>query len=165
MTVYNQFGSKARLLEVLFEQLITREAFAEMPRVFAETNRAAAFDLLVEIFGRFYTENRATLGRLRAAAGADPDLDQAMRSRNSRRQLVIERLVRDLPRAKQRAVPDAELVTVLDVLLGFNTFDALAGESRTPSDVVGVVQGLVRGVLGVPRRREARKRATKRRRS
>ncbi len=31
MTVYNQFGSRAGLLEELFDLLVTREAFSEMP--------------------------------------------------------------------------------------------------------------------------------------
>jgi hypothetical protein len=52
-------------------------------------------------------------------------------------------------------------VTTLDVLLSFNTFDALAGETRTPTEVVPVMRRLVRGVLGVTK--PARKRAPSRR--
>jgi hypothetical protein len=132
-----------------------------MPRVFAEPDRAVAFDVLADIFGRFYTENRATLARLHAAAGADPDLDEAMRRRNVRRQGVIEKLVHELPKTMRAAVPSSELVTVLEVLMSFSTFDAMAGPSRTPKDVVPVVQALVRASLGVPQRQRPRARRRK----
>src|SRR4051794_22199458 len=82
MTVYNQFGSKAGLLDEVFDQLVTRGAFAEMQSVFTEPDVAKAFDALAGVFGRFYTDNRPALLRMRAASGLDPDLDAAIRKRN-----------------------------------------------------------------------------------
>ena len=154
MTVYNQFGSKAGLLEELFDQLVTRGAFSEMPKVFMQKDPGDAFDVFVAILGRFYTENRPALARMRAAAGSDPDLDVAMRKRNERRRRGIETIVQRL-RARRATVPDGELVQTLDVLLTFSTFDALAGPDRTPEDVVPVMQQLIRGVLGMSKRRKA----------
>ena len=148
MTVYNQFGSKAGLLEELFDQLVTRGAFSQMAAIFSEENPALAFDGLIAVFGRFYTDNRPVLTRMRAAAGSDPDLDRAMRKRNERRRRAVETLVQRLGPEHRPSVPDRELVTTLDVLLNFNTFDALAGADRTPKDVVPVVRALVRGVIG-----------------
>ena len=150
MTVYNQFGSKAGLLEELFDQLVTRGAFSEMPAVFRQKDPGKAFDALVGIFGRFYTENRPAMSRMRAAAGQDPDQDAAMRRRNERRRRAVETLVQRLSEKHRPIVPDAELVGTLDVLLMFSTFDALAGASRTPEQVVPIVRRLVRGVIGLP---------------
>jgi AcrR family transcriptional regulator len=149
MTVYNQFGSKGGLLQELFDLLVTRGAFAELPAIFAEKDPAVAFDAIVAVFGRFYTENRPTLARMRAAAGSDADLDEAIRTRNDRRRRGVETLVQRLGKQHRPTVPDEELVTTLDVLLSFNTFDALAGDARKPSDVVPIVRRLVRGVLGL----------------
>jgi len=53
MTVYNQFGSKAGLLEELFDQLVTRGAFSAMPAIFLEKDVGVAFDALVTAFGKF----------------------------------------------------------------------------------------------------------------
>jgi len=153
MTVYNQFGSKAGLLEELFDQLVTRGAFNEMPAIFMEKDVGAAFDALVKVFGRFYTENRPVMARMRAAAGSDPDLDAAMRKRNDRRRRAIETLVQRLGKKHRPSVPDEELVTTLDVLLSFNTFDMIAGPSRTPEDVAPVMRRLIRSVLGITKRR------------
>src|SRR5712691_8235612 len=85
MTVYNQFGSKAGLFEELFDQLVTRGAFTEMAAIFTERDPGTTFDAFVAVFGRFYTDNRPVMAKMRAAAGSDPDLDTAMRKRNERR--------------------------------------------------------------------------------
>jgi hypothetical protein len=93
--------------------------------------------------------------RMRAAAGSDPDLDAAMRKRNDRRRRAVETLVQRLGKRHRPSVPDEELVTTLDVLLSFNTFDMMAGASRTPKDVVPVMRRLIRGVLGITKQKSA----------
>jgi AcrR family transcriptional regulator len=164
MTVYNQFGSKAGLLAELFDLLMERGAFREMGSVLGEPDVAAAFDGFVSTLGRFYTENRAVLAGLSVAAGVDPDLDEAMRSRHERRRRAIETLVQRLDKNVRPAVRAAELVNVLDVLLAFGTFSSLAGPGRTPKDAVSTIQQLVRATVGMgqPRRRSARKSAARR---
>ena len=160
MTVYNQFGSKAGLLSELFDLLIERDAFSKAPMVFAQKDLGAAFDLFVEILGRFYTDNRPLMARLSAVAGLDPDLDDAMRSRNLRRRHAVETLMRRFGGTFEPAVAASELVNTLDVLLNFNTFNAIAGPNRTPADVVPHIQRMIRGVLGIktPKRRSKRTR-------
>src|ERR1043166_1121971 len=168
MTVYNRFGSRAKLLAELFDLLMDRGAFRDMPAVFTEPDPGRAVDRLVAILGRFYTENRSALVSLSAAAGSDPDLDNAMQSRHSRRRHVLEALVLRVGDEHRPAVPRDELVNTADVLVGFPTFNALAGPSRTPSDVVPLVQQLMRGLLGLAQPVEAAKgkkgRARKRKR-
>lgn len=149
MTVYNQFGSKAGLLEALFDLLVERGAFAEMPAVFMEKDAEAALDAFVAIFGRFYTDNRAVLGSLAAAAGADPDLAQAVRARNALRRRAIEGLLARIGTAAHPAIPKRELAHTLDVLLGFPTFDAIAGRDRTPNDVVPLMRQMIRALLAI----------------
>src|SRR4051812_13157452 len=64
MTLYNQFGSKAKLLGEVFDTLIERDAFSKMPAVFLEPDPGLAFDQLIAILGRFYTDNRALMIRI-----------------------------------------------------------------------------------------------------
>jgi hypothetical protein len=42
----------------------------------------------------------------------------------------------------------ARTIDILFVLTAFATFDMLAGASRTPADVIPIVQDLVRRALG-----------------
>jgi AcrR family transcriptional regulator len=151
MTVYNRFGSKAGLLGELFDLLVERDAFSQMPTAFEQPDVGAAFDVLVGILGRFYTDNRPLMSRMAAAAGVDPDLDEAMRTRNLRRRRAIEALVQRAAPAYQAAVAPSELVNTLDVLLSFSTFDAIAGKARTPKAVVPHMRRMIRGVLGLPK--------------
>src|SRR6185503_12653301 len=67
MTVYNQFGSKAGLYEELFDLIVTRGAFNEIPAVFAQKDVGGAFDGLVAVMGRFYADNRKVMAKMRAA--------------------------------------------------------------------------------------------------
>lgn len=150
MTLYNQFGSKAGLLGELFDVLIERDAFSKMPAVFQEPDVGAAFDQLVAIFGRFYTDNRPLLARLAVAAGSDSDLEEVIRAKNQRRRRNVAALLERMPATLSPAVRPSELVNVLDVLLNFPTFDGIAGPSRTPKAVVPHMQHIIRSVLGLP---------------
>lgn len=160
MTVYNQFGSKAGLLGEVFDLLIERDAFGKMPAVFAEQDLGLAFDQLVGILGRFYTDNRALLVRLTTAAGTDPDLAEVIHGKNLRRRRNVAALLQRMPSTQAPAIATSELVNVLDVLLNFETFNGIAGPSRTPKAVVPHMRRMIRGVLGLPPAKPATRRRT-----
>jgi AcrR family transcriptional regulator len=149
MTVYNQFGAKAGLLEALFDHLAVRGELVRMPELFAEKDPVLALDAFVALFGRFWTANRRAHRRLRAAALHDPDLAAAIDSRNERRRRGLTELARRLGANATSPLPAGEVVNVLFVLLSFDTFDALAGEGRTPAEVTPLLQRLARLALGV----------------
>ena len=149
MTVYNQFESKAGLLEALFDSLALRGPLANMADIFRIADPVAAFDAYVAMFGRFWTLNRRTHRRLRAAAMHDAELAAAIASRNERRRKGVSELIRRLGEKAHPVVAREEVANVVFVLLSFDTFDALAGESRTPEDVVPIVSQSVRAVIGV----------------
>ena len=150
MTVYNQFESKTKLLEALFDSLAARGPMSLMKdEVFALEDPRAAFDAFIGILGRFWTYSRRAHGRLRAAAIDDPELAAAMLGRNERRRAAITELVKRLAPHMTPIVPRAEVVNVLYVLLGFDSFDAIAGPSRTPTDVVPIMRRLAHAVLGI----------------
>lgn len=149
MTVYNQFESKAKLLEALFDSLAAHGPMAQMGDVFAEPDPLAAFDAFIALFGRFWTFSRRAHGRLRAAALDDPELDATLQARQERRRTALTEIVRRLSPHVTPVVPRTELVNVLYVLLSFDTFDAIAGPSRTPNDVVPIVRRMAQAVLGI----------------
>lgn len=150
MTVYNQFESKAGLLEALFDSLAARGPLGQIAEVFKRPDPLAALDEFVALFGRFWTISRRAHGRLRAAALHDDELATAMGRRNERRRKSITEMLRRLGDRARPIVSRDEIVNVLHVLLSFETFDAFAGPHRTPEDVTPTVRRLVRGVLGLP---------------
>lgn len=149
MTVYNRFGSKAGLLEALFDSIAQRGEFARMPDVFREPDPVAALDAFVALLGRFWTTKRRAHKKLSAAAASDPELDAAIAARNERRRHATREIVRRLGARRTAAISDEELVQALFVLLSFDTFNALAGADRLPIDVVPLVQEMARRIAGV----------------
>jgi len=149
MTVYNQFESKAGLLEALFDSLALRGPLGQMADIFKQPDVFVALDEYVAIFGRFWTMNRRTHRRLRAAALHDDELAAAMERRNERRRKGVTELLRRLGDKAKPSIPRDEVVNVIYVLLSFETFNAFAGDRRTPEDVTPIVRRLVRGVLGL----------------
>src|SRR5262249_51485964 len=114
-----------------------------------EKDPIAAFDAFIALFGRFWTSSRRAHGRLRAAAIDDPELEAALQARQERRRTALTEIVRRLSTHVTPVVPRAELVNVLYVMLSFDSFDAIAGPSRSPNDVVPILRRLAHAVLGI----------------
>jgi AcrR family transcriptional regulator len=149
MTVYNQFDSKGGLLEALFDSLAASGPFAQLADIFKQDDPLVVLDEYVAIFGRFWTLHRRAHRRLRAAAMHDEELAAAIEARNERRRKGIAELLRRLGDRAHPVVPRSEVVNVIHVLLSFDTFNEIAGASRTPDDVVPTMRRLIRGVLGI----------------
>lgn len=149
MTVYNQFESKAGLLEALFDSLAASGPFAQLADIFKQDDPLVVLDEYVAIFGRFWTLHRRAHRRLRAAAMHDEELAAAIEARNERRRKGIAEILRRLGDRAHPVVPRSEVVNVIHVLLSFDTFNEIAGASRTPDDVVPTMRRLIRGVLGI----------------
>lgn len=158
MTVYNQFESKAKLLEALFDSLAAHGPIAEIAGVFANEDPFVVLDAFISLFGRFWTFSRRAHGRLRAAALDDPELAAAIQTRTERRRVALTEMMRRLGPHVTPVVPRSELLNVLFVILSFDTFDAIAGPSRTPNDVVPVIRRMVHAVLGIKPKRSGAKR-------
>jgi AcrR family transcriptional regulator len=148
MTVYYQFGSKVGLLEAVYDDLAQRGLVASLRAVFEAPDALQALDELVSAFGRFWASDRLIMRRLRALAVLDPDFEGA-RERDERRRNLFREVVGRI--AEQYGQPDeasaSRLVDVLTSLASFESFDALAGESGSPEDVIPLVQGLARLAL------------------
>ena len=156
MTIYNQFESRAGLLEALFDSLAANGPFGQMADVFRQEDPIVALDEYVAIFGRFWALHRGAHRRLRAAAMHDAELAAAIESRNERRRKGVTEMLRRLGDRARPVVPRTEVVNVLFVLLSFDTFNALAGESRTPEDIIPMMRRLTRAVLGIDADRSTR---------
>jgi AcrR family transcriptional regulator len=153
MTVYYQFGSKAGLLEALFDQLATT---GRLPQgVAAALGQPDPLDALagyIAAFAGFWGAERLVLRRLRSLAALDPELAQGVRARDGRRRAGLELLAGRLADRYGHPAPGAleEAVAVLHMLTSFETFDALAGPDRSPQDVAPVLHRLAVAALGLP---------------
>lgn len=168
MTLYHQFGSKPAILAALFDILADEGGIATaLPNAFRRPDPLAALDAFVAAFGRFWSSDRILYRRMGALATIDPEVEPALRARQEWRRkgltVLVERLRMDRvatrtsvpgkakrPRASTATGTSAEMVDVLFTLTAFATFDVLAGDSRSPADVIPVVQRLCRQAIGAP---------------
>jgi AcrR family transcriptional regulator len=155
VTVYNQFGSKAGLLEALSDELAYSGCLRDLPQVIAGPDPDRALSQFIAVFVRFWASDRVVIRRLRALGALDPESGNVMKGRDARRRQVattiLERLAAD--QGRPRPGERAEAIDILVALTGFETYDALAGEARAPNEVAELVDRLMRAYLGTPRQR------------
>ncbi len=151
MTVYHQFGSKSGLLEALCDSLALSGGMEHAVNAFSQPEPLAALDRYIEIFGHFWDADRLVMRRLRALAILDPDFEQVIRARDEWRRKGIGVITRRIAEKQLPSLNDSieETIDALFTLTSFETFDTLAGTTRSLEDVVSIVQRLARGVIGL----------------
>jgi AcrR family transcriptional regulator len=151
MTVYYQFGSKAGLLEALFDDLATRGGMEELPNAFRQPDPLDALAAYIAILSRFYASDRLIIRRLHGLATLDPDLEQALQARGERRRKGLRIIVGRLAEQYGRPAPESfdAAIDTLHMLTSFESFDALAAGARGPEDVSPIVLRLARAAPGL----------------
>jgi AcrR family transcriptional regulator len=149
MTVYNQFGSKRGLLEALFDHLAARGLVERLCAAFGEPEPGAALAGLVAAFAGFWHSDRLVIRRIRALATLDADFERAVGAREERRREGLRTIIGRFAQRYDRPAPGVrdEVIDALHTLTSFETFDNLAGPTRTQEDVIHLVCRLARAVL------------------
>ncbi len=151
MTVYNQFGGKPGLLEVLFDDIARRGGMFQLAAVFQEENGLDSLDGFIHAFGRFWNSERVILRRLHAMNRLDAEMGKADAARQSRRRKGLEKI---LARMQEKGEIKSDFTTdetieILQTLTSFATFDSLAGDTKSPIEVVPTVQKIARRILKI----------------
>jgi AcrR family transcriptional regulator len=151
MTVYHQFGSKIGLLEAMSDYLATHGGMEQLANAFRRTDPFEALDEFVRVFGQFWQSDRIVTRRLRAMSALDPDFEKVIKARDERRReglrVIVQRFVEKYGKPASEVFDDT--VNILFTLLSFETFDTLAGSTRSIEEVVPLVQKLARVALGI----------------
>lgn len=151
MTVYYQFGSKSGLLEALCDRLALRGGVHQVGAIYQQPDPLAALDQLIAVFAGFWDSDRLVIRRLAGLGALDPELGRVLQGRGERRRqhaiVLVKRLNETLGRPSVESFPES--IALLYTLTGFETFDSLAGPTRSPLAVVPLVQRLARAALGL----------------
>jgi AcrR family transcriptional regulator len=149
MTVYYQFGSKIGLLEAIFDSLAANGGIAQLANVFRLADPHEALAEYIRIFSQFWDSERLIARRLRGLASLDQEFELVVRARDERRRKALGALIQRLADQEGRPTPDAinQIVDLVFTLTSFDTFNTLAGPTRTCADVAPVVQRLVHMAL------------------
>jgi AcrR family transcriptional regulator len=152
MTVYHQFGSRRGLLEELFDSFAAGGRLPEqLAAAFQRPDPHDTLAAVIAAFAQFWEAGRAGIRRVRALGVLDPELGAAIEARNQRRREVARAVVRRLAEWHGRPGRDdrTQAEQLLYALTSFETFDTLAGPSRSLHKVTPTVLQLARAALGL----------------
>src|SRR5262249_30190954 len=127
-TIHNQFGTRAELIEALFDQMAFSGGIAEMAIAMQQTDPFLMLRKFVGVFVQFWSSQRVAIRRIRALATLDSELDGILRARNERRRNAATRVVDFLSRSSGKPLPDrSSAIDFLFAITSFEFFDSFAG--------------------------------------
>jgi AcrR family transcriptional regulator len=144
LTVYNQFGSRRGLLEVVFDDIARQGGLFELADVMAMADPRAALDRVIETFCTFWGHDPA-VGGLNQAIATDPEFGEALVERNERRRaLLMEVVGRIVEKRAKSALQDT--VDLIFVLTSYPTFASLSRQ-RSTEEVCRLLQAACRAAV------------------
>ena len=148
-TIYNLFGSKTELIEAVFDELARTGGMQYMAAAMQQSDPEARLSAMVTTLAQFWTATRTATRHIRAMASTDPDLRTAIQSRDQRRKMACQHVVRGFGSALAPTTDPFLHVDLLWTLTSFEFFDMLAGDARTPLWLAETVLQLARSALGL----------------
>jgi AcrR family transcriptional regulator len=142
-TIHNLFGTKAAVLEALFDVIALDGGMEGMRDAMTQPSPDAMLERFVEVFCRFWASNRLLLRRVHGIGAIDPEFGAVIEARNRRRLMAATRIVGRTgirEGAEQRA-------TTLAALTSFEFFDALAEEPLDERKAGEIVLDLARKLM------------------
>ncbi len=151
LTVYYQFGSKAELLEAVFDHLAGRGRMDRLPEAFQAADPLEGLRRFIEIFCGFWATDPAGLRRLRSWAALEPGFEQAGRGRDAWQREGLAVLVGRIRKqyGKPAADEEADVIDLLHALLSPESYDKLTGEKRSPAEVTALLERAARELIGL----------------
>ena len=145
MTVYHQFGSKIGLLEGLCDSLAASGGMEQLATAFRQAEPLDSLREYLLIFSHFWDVDRLVMRRLRALAALDPDFEHVIRTRDEWRRRGVRTIAERLVLSSGEALD--KTVDILLTLSSFETFDTLAGPTRSMEEVAPLVYRLAHAAL------------------
>lgn len=147
-TIYNLFSTKTGLLEALFDQIAIEGGMERMRNVMQAADAASMLAGFVEIFSRFWANDRLLIRRVHGIAATDPEFGAVVEARNQRRKFAATRVIEMLDRRNGKdAVNREQRITVLYALTSFEFFDALVEGCGNVGDAARLLPGIVQKAL------------------
>jgi AcrR family transcriptional regulator len=155
LTVYYQFESRAGLLEALYDYIARRGEIQRLSEVFRQMrDPLATLNEFILVFAQFWASDRDVIRRLHGLGAIDADIGKGLRARNERRRqgvrTIVERYLRVFPTLTPIQEPTA--IDTIHMLTSFETFDALAGSTRSLEEVVAIVRRHAYQAIGFAQR-------------
>lgn len=141
-TIHNLFGTKAAILEALFDLIAVDGGLTSMRDAMTQPTPQAMLARFVEIFCRFWASNRILIRRIHGIGAIDPDFGAVLEARNQRRLTLATRITRQLSPRETPQLTIARNAATLAALTSFEFYDSLVenlpptADSATPQNIL-----------------------------
>jgi AcrR family transcriptional regulator len=142
LTVYKQFGSRRGLLEAVFDETGRRWGISRIAEAMQQADARAGIGMAISILCEFWG-NHPSFAGLHDAAAADPEFAEALATRNERRRMVFDTLLRRMDGDDVVFRTCSDLVFGLTGMAMFRTLSA----TRSPADVAEAMTTAVFAVI------------------
>ena len=147
-TVHNLFGTKAQLIEALFDEIAREGGLHRMGAVMRPHDPRLRLREFVNLFADFWATYRLLIRRIHGIAAIDPEFGKAVEARNRRRHMAATRIVKSLDAALSRVDHPGQVkrIALLHTLTSFEFFDGLARnlpDSDLKNEVLAAVEKCV----------------------
>lgn len=167
-TVHNLFGTKAAILEALFDVIAIEGGMEDMRDVMTQRSAEMMLERFVEVFCRFWAKNRLLVRRIHGIGAIDPEFGAVIEARNRRRLTAAMRVVNRMGVGQQAGQQQAgqrqagqrqagqqqggqqqggQRAATLAALTSFEFFDALSGSSLSETQAAAIMLDLARKML------------------
>ena len=147
LTIYYQFGSRAGLLEALYDHLATRGNIQRTAEVFQASTPSMALGIMVSTFVGFWSTDPSAVRRLRAMAVLDGEIQRGMRARDARRVHLAREILKQATHTIRVDAQQAQAAEVLGMLTSFETYDTLARSGQTDNQIIATLKSLAQTAL------------------
>ena len=142
-TVHNLFGTKAAVLEALFDVIALDGGMENMRDVMTQSSAETILERFIQVFCRFWAKNRLLLRRIHGIGAIDPEFGAVIEARNRRRLTAATRIVSKMGVRRQME----QRAATLAALTSFEFFDALHESSLDGNHAAAIVLDLARKML------------------
>lgn len=142
-TIHNLFGTKAAVIEALFDVLALGGGLEKMREVMTQPTADAMLEHFVAVFCSFWASDRVLFRRIHGIGAIDPVFGEVLESRNRRRLMAATRI------AGLSGIRDGvdQAAATLAALTSFEFYDALVGDSMNQDQAAVTILTLARDLL------------------
>lgn len=145
-TVHNLFGTKAAVLEALFDVMALDGGMERMREVMTQPSSEGMLESFVELFCHFWATDRLLLRRIRGIGAIDPEFGAVIEARDRRRLMAATRIASQITQGQG----SSRRAAALTALTSFEFFDSLVENSLDEQQAAAVVLQLARALLVSP---------------
>jgi AcrR family transcriptional regulator len=141
-TIYYQFESKIGLLEAVCDVLAEDGQMSDLASAFMNPDPIESVSIFIACFTRFWNCDRPVMRRLRSLGRLEQEVGDVISSRDEWRRSGLDVLVGRLSDQHPLNVDPDRAVQILFTLTSFETFDSLAADNLSVTEVEGEILAL-----------------------